>query len=144
MPTVGNLSYLARCLDNLYVERCVRTFKHEWLHRFMLETMADCYAVLDGFAHYHNAQRLHLGRTPDEAFPTLPVLPRLPQQALPNDWLPPHHGRVFHQTTRANGTFQLDTHLYYLDVSLARRPVLLHLDAQRRCLYPTFDDKPLP
>jgi len=132
-----------------YVERCVRTFKHEWLHRFTLDTMADCYAALDGFAHYHNARRLHLGRacqgrTPDEAFPTLPDLPRLPQQVLPNGWLPRHHGRVFRRTIRANGTFQLDKHLYYLDVNLAKRPVLLHLDAERRCLYPTLDGKPLP
>jgi hypothetical protein len=131
-----------------YVERCVRTFKYEWLHRFTLETMADCYAALEGFAHYHNAQRLHLGRacrgrTPDEAFPTLPDLPRLPHQVLPNDWLPLHHGRVFRRTIRANGTFQLDKHLYYLDAKLAHRHVLLHLDARHRCLLPTLDGKPL-
>jgi hypothetical protein len=97
-----------------YVERCVRTFKHEWLHRFTLETMADCYEALEAFPQYHNAQRIHMGRachgrTPDEAFPQLPALPSLPKVVMPNAWLHAQHGRVFRRTIRSNGMIQMDT-----------------------------------
>lgn len=132
-----------------YVERCVRTFKHEWLHRFSLETMADCYAALEAFPQYHNAQRIHMGRacqgrTPDEAFPQLPTLPPLPEVVMPNAWLPSQHGRVFRRTIRSNGMIQLDKHLYYLDHRLAKRLVLVHLDAHQRCLRVTVDGKSIP
>jgi hypothetical protein len=43
-----------------YVERCIRTFKHEWLGRFSLDTLADCYEALRAFPHYHNHERIHL------------------------------------------------------------------------------------
>lgn len=131
-----------------YVERCVRTFKHEWLDRFSLDTMADCYAALEAFPHYHNAQRIHMGRacggrTPDEAFPRLPVLPQLPEVVQANDWLKAQHGRVFRRRIRANGTIQVDKHIYYVNHKLAKRLVLVHLDAVKRCLYITLDGKPL-
>lgn len=130
-----------------YVERCVRTFKH--LNRFSLETMADCYEALEAFPHYHNAQRIHMGRacngrTPDEAFPKLPVLPRLPEVVRPNDWLERQHGRVFRRRIRANGSIQVDKHVYYIDHKLAKRSVLVHLDAHKRCLRVTLEGKPLP
>ncbi|MBI5928303.1 MAG: transposase [Chloroflexi bacterium] len=102
-----------------YVERCVRTFKQEWLDRFSLDTLADCYEALEVFLQYHNAQRLHMGRacqgrTPDEAFPQLPTLPRLPEVVNPNAWL---------KTQQA---------------------VLVQLDAQQRGLQIMLDGKPFP
>jgi hypothetical protein len=129
-----------------YVERCVRTFKHEWLDRFSLNTMADVYEVLEAFPHYHNAQRIHMGRacqgrTPDEAFPTLP---QLPEVVNPNDWLKAQHGRVFRRRIRSNGTIQVDKHVYYVDHRLDKRSVLVHLDAHNRCLRVTLDGKLLP
>lgn len=136
-----------------YVERCVRTFKHEWLDRFSLNTMADCYAALEAFPHYHYTERIHLGRacqgkTPDTAFPDLPVLPSLPETVDPNAWLNAQHGRVFRRRIRANGTIQVDKHVYYIDRKLGKRPVLVHLDAERHCLWVTIDgqpwEKPLP
>ena len=136
-----------------YVERCIRTFKHEWLDRFSLDRMADCYEALEAFPHYHNAERIHLGRacdgrTPDEAFPKLPSLPFPPDEVQPNAWLEVEHGRVFRRRIRANGTIQVDKHVYYVDQKLAKRPVLVRLDAMLRCLRVTVDgvelDKVLP
>lgn len=132
-----------------YVERYIRTFKHEWLDRFSLDTMADCYEALEAFPHYHNSQRIHMGRacngrTPDEAFPRLPQLPQLPERVKPNDWLRQQHGRVFRRRIRANGTIQVDKHVYYVDESLAKQGVLVHLDAHDRCLRLTLEGKVLP
>jgi hypothetical protein len=132
-----------------YVERCVRTFKHEWLSRFSLNTLADVHEALEAFLHYHNAQRRHMGRacggrTPDEAFPKLPTLPALPMLVEPNRWLAAQHGRVFRRHIRSNGTIQVDKHVYYVSQHLAKRAVLVHLDAQKHCLRVTVDGKPLP
>jgi len=131
-----------------YVERCIRTFKHEWLDRFSLNSMADVYAALEAFPEYHNAQRLHMGRacqgrTPDEAFPHLPTLPALPDRVEPNHWLVVEHGRVFRRRIRANGTIQVDKHTYYVSEKLAKRSVLVHLDAHSQCLRVTLEGKPL-
>lgn len=129
-----------------YVERCVRTFKEEWLGRFSLNTMADVYEVLEAFPHYHNAERRHFGRacqgrTPDKAFPNLPQLPQLPETVDPNSWMQVDHGRTFRRRVTSNGTIQVDKHLYYVDNKLRKQPVLLHLDAQKQCLWLTHEGK---
>lgn len=132
-----------------YVERCVRTFKHEWLDRFSLNTMADCYEALAAFPDYHNRERLHMGRacggrTPDEAFPNLPILPQLPQTVAPNQWLDVEHGRVFRRRIRSNGTIQVDKNTYYVSHKLAKQSVLVHLDGHKRCFKVSIDGKALP
>lgn len=132
-----------------YVERCIRTFKEEWLGRFSLETMADCYEALEAFPQYHNAERIHMGRackgrTPDKAFPTLPILPYPPETVQPNTWLNAQHGRVFRRRIRANGTLQVDKNVYYVDQKLAKRAVLVHLDAKHRCLRVTLEGVAVP
>ena len=131
-----------------YVERCVRTFKEEWLGRFSLNTMADVYEVLEAFPHYHNSQRVHFGRackgrTPDKAFPDLPVLPQLPDILDPNRWMQADHGRTFRRRVTSNGTIQVDRHVYYVDSKLAKQPVLVHLDAQKQCLWVSNEGKPV-
>lgn len=132
-----------------YVERCVRTFKHEWLARFSLDSLADCYEALAAFPDYHNSHRLHQGRAcqgrvPNEAFPNLPRLPRLPEQVYPIAWLQRQHGRVFRRQIRANGSIQVDKHEYYVDEKLAKQSVLVHLDAHQHCLWVSLDGHPLP
>lgn len=132
-----------------HVERCVGTFKHEWLDRFSLNTMADCYEASESFPHYHNTERVHLGRacdgrTPDEAYPNLPKLPRLPDNVQPNKWLTVQHGRVFRRRIRSTGVVQIDKHTYYVNHKLAKRPVLIHLDGHNRCFRVTLEGKPLP
>lgn len=132
-----------------YVERCIRTFKHEWLDRFSLNTMADCHEALATFPQYHNSERIHIGRacrgqTPDEAFPNLPTLPELPQTIETNRWLQIEHGRVFRRRIRSNGTIQVDKYTYYIDRNLAKRPVLVHLDGNNCSFRLTLDGKPHP
>lgn len=132
-----------------YVERCVCTFKHEWLDRFSLHSLADCHEALERFPHYHNAQRVHLGRachgqTPDAAFPDLPRLPALPDRVQPNAWLTSQHGRAFRRHVQANGTLQVDKHSYYVGQALAKRAALLCLDAQQRCLRVTVEGHATP
>jgi hypothetical protein len=132
-----------------YVERCVRTFKYEWLDRFSLDTLAECYAAQEGFPQYHNSERIHLGRacqgrTPDEAFPELPSLRALPERVDPNAWLQVQHGRVFRRRIRSNGSIQIDKHVYYVGEKLAKQAVLVHLDAHQQCLWVSLDGKPLP
>jgi len=106
--------------------------------------MADCHEALEAFPHYHNTERIHLGRacngrTPDEAFPQLLILPFPPDEVQPNTWLHAQHGRVFRRRIRANGTIQVDKHVYYVDKQLTKRSVLVHLDATKRCLWVTVD-----
>lgn len=132
-----------------YVERCIRTFKHEWLDRFSLNTMADVYEALNAFPHYHNAQRRHFGRacagkTPDEAFPQLPILPALPDGVNPNRWCEVEHGRTFRRRIRANGTIQVDKHVYYIDEKLARQSALVHLNGYHKRFLITVNGKLLP
>lgn len=117
-----------------YVERCIRTFKHEWLARFSLNTLADVYEVMAGFSHYHNTERIHMGRacngrTPDEAFPSLPALPYLPEVVNPNRWVDFYDGRCFRRHVTSNGTIQVDKHIHYVNRDLKRQLVLVHLDA---------------
>ena len=127
-----------------YVERCIGTFKHEWLDRFSLNTMADVFEALEAFPHYHNTMRIHTGRacrgrTPDDAFPQLPSLPQLPDGVQPNAWLNDYHGKVFRRRIRANGTIQIDKHIYYLDYKLKKQQVLVHLDADKRSFWVSLD-----
>jgi len=75
--------------------------------------------------------RLMDGRASDEAFP--------PDEVQLNAWLQAQHGRVFRRRIRSNGTVQVDKHTYYVDDKLAKRAVLAHLDAAKRCLRVTVD-----
>ncbi|MHB8630133.1 MAG: integrase core domain-containing protein [Aggregatilineales bacterium] len=108
------------------VERCIGTLKYEWLARHSPTTLADGLAVLEPFVTYHNQQRPHQGaachnRIPDEAFPTLPVLPSLPRRVKPDAWLAAEQGRVYRRRVNASGTIQV----------VAGTSVLVHLDAQK-------------
>jgi hypothetical protein len=82
--------------------------------------------------------------TPDEAFPVLPQLPQLPEVVQPTSWLLAQHGRVFRRRIRANGSIQIDKHTYYIDAKLAKHPVLVHLDGNKRCFHLSVDGKVLP
>jgi hypothetical protein len=102
--------------------------------------------VLEAFPDYHNLQRPHQGRacqnrTPDEAFPTLPLLPQVPQQVNPDAWLQAEHGRVYRRRVNSTGSIQVDCHIYFVGSQLAQQPVLVHLDAQRQCFWVTCQGK---
>lgn len=134
------------------VERCIGTLKHEWLAYHSPATLADGLALLPLFIPYHNQQRPHQGqachnRIPDEAFPTLPVLPTLPSQVAPNRWLEAEQGRLYRRRVTANGVIQVDSHVYYVSQEAAGQPVLVRMDAPQRCLWVAQEgapEKPLP
>jgi hypothetical protein len=119
------------------VERCIGTLKHEWLARHSPSTFADALALLDPFIGYHNRLRPHQGdachnRIPAEAFPVLPVLPRLPERVTPDAWLQAEHGRVYRRHVNSGGSIQVDRHPYYVGYDFAGATVLVQLDAPSR------------
>ena len=129
-----------------FVERCIGELKAEWLARFGLETYADAIEVLPDFPHYHNATRPHFGRAcqgqiPDEAFPSLPILPELPEMVDPDAWLWADHQRLFRRRITSNGTVQIDKDTYYIDHRRAKTDVLIYLDAQQQRFRVIQDDE---
>ena len=123
-----------------FVERCIGTLKREWLARFSLNSYADAIDILPGFQTYHNAERIHLGRacqgqTPDEAFPTLPILSKIPDTVDPDQWMQAQHRRVFRRRISSNGTIQIDKHVYYVDAKRAKTNVMVYLDAIHKAFY---------
>ena len=128
------------------VERTIYTLKYEWLARFSLDTVAEAEEALMRFPHYYNSLRPHQGRacgnrTPDEAFPTLPQLPTLPERVQADAWLRFYDGRVYRRRVSAAGTVQVDRHLYFVSSELAKQAVLLQLDAQEQCLCVLVDER---
>jgi hypothetical protein len=99
---------LLRFLQVMGVEHSVRTFKHEWLLRFMLETIVDCDAALDGFAHYHNTPRLQLGRA-CKGYTPKPFLPCPSCHAYRNPSYPIDGSPATTSVFSAHSTIQLST-----------------------------------
>lgn len=127
-----------------FVERTVGTLKHEWLDRFAPATFGDAIELLDGFLFYFNADRPHQGRacnnrTPDEAFPSLPALPHVPELIDPDAWLKPYHGRIFRRRVSSNGMIQIDKHRYYIGGDYAGLYVSVHLDAENNTFHVTYE-----
>ncbi len=128
------------------VERGIGTLKHEWLARFSLNTYADGMDVLPGFEFYHNKDRVHFGRAcrgqiPDEAFPNLPELPRVPERVDPDDWIWTEDQRTYRRRITSNGSFQVDKHTYYVGRDYAKTNVLVYLDAKRKQFNVILDDE---
>lgn len=120
-----------------FVERAIGTLKHEWLSRHHFDTYADAHTQLEPFLHYHNATRPHQGaacqnRTPDEAFPTLPLLSHLPKAVTPDAWLQAEQGRLYRRRVNASGNVQVDQRSYYIGTAHAGRQVLVRLDADHQ------------
>jgi hypothetical protein len=131
-----------------FVERCIRTLKYEWLARHSPSTIADALDLLDPFITYHNTQRPHQGQAcqdeiPDVAYPDLPKLPALPQVVQPNRWLQTEHRRIYRRRVNANGSIQVDSHLYYIGQTYAGLGVLAQLDAEKAQLVVIGDGKVL-
>jgi hypothetical protein len=118
-----------------YVERSIRTLKHEllWLQR--PKDHFEASALLDAYRPFFNHQRMNQSdicgdRPPYEAFPKLPVLPHLPQTVNPDAWLRSYDKRIFRRRVAQNGTVQVGKHSYYVDYQLAKETVGFHLDAE--------------
>jgi hypothetical protein len=90
--------------------------------------------VTDRFMQHYNTERPHQGRAchnvpPRVAFPTLAVLPPLPEQVDPDHWVQSIHGRAFARTVRSDGTVSVDDLRYYVKQELAGQVINLIVDA---------------
>jgi transposase InsO family protein len=129
-----------------FVERCIGTLKHEWFARQRPTTFAAAVEQLEQFAHYYNDQRPHQGRAcqnqpPSVAFPTLPRLPALPEEVVPDAWLQALHGRTYRRRVTSDGTFQLDRHSYSVGARYAKQPLMVHVDAAQRLVHITLEGR---
>jgi hypothetical protein len=115
------------------IERLIFTFKHEHLSKYAPQNLAEALDACESFSPYYNNQRPHQGRacqnrTPDEAFPVLPVLPQIPERVQPDAWLEFLHRRVFRRRISSEGTMQIDRHLYYVGREFAKQAVSILVD----------------
>lgn len=127
-----------------FVERCIGSFKNEWLAHSKWSTLGELLDVFPKYMKFHNSERIHQGRacnhkTPDEAFPNLPELPKLPILVKPNSWIDHYDGKVFHRMGRVGGAFQVDREVYHVKHLKARQGVLIRLDASTRTFQVTQD-----
>ena len=122
-----------------FVERCIRTLKHECLYPQRPPTVADADEQLTIFRTFYNHERANqalscANQPPLVAFPQLPSLPAVPEVVDPARWLQFHHRRVFRRRVAANGTVMVDKYTYRVGTAFAGQQVALHLDAQLRRL----------
>jgi len=97
-----------------FVERTIRTLKYEWLARYSPSTFAEAIELLPGFLTYYHSERPHQGqacnnRTPDEAFPSLPDCPVVPEWVQPDAWVTTIDGRVYQRRVNSNGVIATST-----------------------------------
>jgi Integrase core domain len=117
-----------------YVERLIKSYQAECIRRDQPSTDEAAREVTEAFlAHYHD-ERPHQGRgmrnlPPRVAFPTLPTRPPLPEMVDPDRWLASIDGQAFARTIQPNGSVVLERHHYYIKKDLARRKVVLVVNA---------------
>ena len=122
-----------------FVERCIRTLKHECLYPQLPPTVAFADEQLTIFRAFYNHERANqalscANQPPLVAFPQLPSFPAVPELIDPARWLQFHHRRVFRRWVAANGTVMVDKYSYRVGTAFAGQQVALHLDAQLRRL----------
>jgi transposase InsO family protein len=120
-----------------FVERCIRTLKHECLVEQRPTSVAQADQLLRHYRQFYNTKRAHQAlscqnRPPYEAFPHLPLLPQIPAMVDPDGWLHLYHGRLFRRRVAANGVVDVDKYPYYLGTAYAGQAVALRLDAPQR------------
>jgi hypothetical protein len=123
-----------------FVERCIRTLKHEclWVHR--PETPIQAADILESYRLFYNAERMNQSsvcgdKPPYVAFPNLPVLPSIADEIDPDVWLEAHHGLVFKRRLDNKGCTTVDCHSYYVGSAYAGELARFHLDARQRCFH---------
>lgn len=122
---------------NPFVERYHRAFGKECLELLRPGTEEEVREVTDAFCVHYNTERpnqaLSCGnRPPRVAFPTLPILPALPEEVDPDAWLTHMHGQAFARRVQPNGTVEVDRRPYYIKQALAGQQVVLVVNATER------------
>jgi len=123
-----------------FVERSVRTLKHECLWAEHPVDWLDAMGILDVYRQFYNHDRanqsLACGNCPPyEAFPTLPVLASIPEHVDPDAWLPYYDRRIFKRRVGQNGIISVGNHDYYVGYTYAAQPVGVLLDAAQHVFY---------
>jgi hypothetical protein len=125
--------------DKPYVERAIRTVKHECLYAEPVEDWLAARGQLESFRWFYNHERAHQGdvcdnRPPFVAFPSLPTMPHVPDVVDPDAWLRAYHGRTFKRHIGQNGRVSVGTYDYYVGYALSNEKIGVFLDANERCL----------
>lgn len=125
--------------DKPYVERAIRTVKHECLYVEPFEDWLAARAQLETFRWFYNHERAHQGdgcdnRPPYLAFPSLPILPSVPEVVDPDVWLRAYHGRTFKRHVGQNGRVSVGTYDYYVGYGLSGEKIGVFLNADERYL----------
>src|SRR6266550_7396349 len=122
---------------NAYVERYHRTYGQECLHIHRPSTLQEVREVTEAFLQHYNNERPHQGRScgnvpPRVAFPTLPTLPTLPERIDPDAWLATLDQKMYLRHVGRDGCVDVDLQTYYISSQMAKRAVLLQVDAARK------------
>lgn len=117
-----------------YVERVIRTLKHECLYIEKPATQDDIEHCLQIYNDFYNTERAHQGLScnnlpPKMAHPDLPALKTLPKRLNPDAWLDMYHGKLFKRQVSANGSIKIDNYHYQVGRRYALRVAAIHLDA---------------
>ena len=105
-----------------------------------MNDIADALEALESFPEYYHTKRRHQGRackgkTPDQAFPTLPPTRTVPDVINPNLWLEHEDGRIYRRRVNKNGMIQIDKYQYYVGTQHARVQVLVHMNADKKLFH---------
>lgn len=124
---------------NGFVERYHRTYQEECLLLKRPGTLEEVKEVTADFQQHYNRERpnqaLSCGnRPPQTAFPTLPVLPPLPQVVDPDAWLDEMDGWCVERKVQADGRVTVDLRSYFISSRLTGQRVSLRIDAPSRSL----------
>ena len=122
-----------------FVERCIRTLKHECLLEQLPANLTQADEVLTTYRVFYNTERANQAlscqnRPPQVAFPDLSPLPSLPEQVDPDGWLLAYHGRLFRRRVAANGVVLVDRYRYFVGKPYAGQRIALRLDAHQHVL----------
>lgn len=119
------------------MERLHRTLNQECLQVHVPTTLGEVREVTETFLQHYNHERPHQGTAcgdlpPHTAFPTLPVLPSLPERIDPDCWLETVHGQAFARKVGTNGSVDVDDEHYYISQACAGRRVVLFVNAHEK------------
>ncbi len=125
--------------QNAFVERYNRTYQEECLAIDRPADLEQARTVTETFIKHYNQQRPHQGhasgnRPPRTAFPTLAPLLPLPAIVDPDGWLIPLDGLHLERKVDRHGMVSIDLKRYYISAKLVGQHVVVHLDAQARCM----------
>lgn len=123
-----------------FVERIIGTIKYEHLYPNHPENLQHGLDLLDAYPLFYNTDRpnqaLTCGnRPPYTAFPTLPILPRVPEWVDPDHWLMHCHGDIFQRTVGSTGSVRVDNQSYYVGRAYAKQRLSLYIDANEKSFW---------